>query len=244
MKINFLSLVDIPIYEQLQLEEALLRTNEENWCLVNYGSPPAIVLGISAKTHLVVNKEIYLQKPVPIIRRFSGGGTVYVDENTIFTTFIFNQPSSPDKALAWTKDFYQPVFSSFPFHLKENDYTNGEKKFGGNAQYFRKNRFLHHTSFLYDYEEASMNYLLYPPRTPTYRSGRSHSDFLTKLIPYFQNKEEFVARIKDEIDRNFTISIPSRIEALASLHLDHRKTTSLVKMCSDVHDALHEHTCH
>ena len=36
-----------PILEQLQLEEALFRADQRNWCLLNSGSPPAIVMGIS-----------------------------------------------------------------------------------------------------------------------------------------------------------------------------------------------------
>ena len=31
-----------------------------------------------------------LRNPVPVIRRFSGGGTVFVDANTLFVTWICN----------------------------------------------------------------------------------------------------------------------------------------------------------
>ncbi|NGX54212.1 MAG: hypothetical protein K1000chlam4_00937, partial [Chlamydiae bacterium] len=46
---SLLHLSGLPIFEQLQLEEALLRADEGNWCLINSGVPPAIVMGISAK---------------------------------------------------------------------------------------------------------------------------------------------------------------------------------------------------
>lgn len=240
MKLNFLKLKNMPIYEQLQLEEALLRADEENWCLLNYGTPPAIVLGVSAKPHLVVNQEIYLAKPVPVIRRFSGGGTVYVDENTVFVTFIFNHSSFPEQVLNWSKEFYQPVFSCLPFYLRENDYTIGEKKCGGNAQYFRKNRFLHHTSFLYDFEATNMSYLLYPPKTPQYRNGRSHLDFLTKLTDHFPNKDAMIEKISTQLQKSYQIELKTFEAAANVLSLDHRKITSLVKICDEVHDADHE----
>lgn len=38
----------MPILQQLHLEERLLRTSSDNWCLINDGtSSPAIVMGLS-----------------------------------------------------------------------------------------------------------------------------------------------------------------------------------------------------
>ena len=230
MKLNFLTLKRTPIFEQLQLEEALLRTNQENWCIINTDVPPSIVLGVSAKPHLVINPEIFHLRPIPVVRRFSGGGTVYVDENTLFVTFIFNYPSFPQKVLDWSEEFYRPIFSSIPFQLRENDYTVGEKKFGGNAQYFRKERFLHHTSFLFDYQESNMNYLLYPPKTPQYRQGRSHQDFLTKLTHHFESKEAVIDRISNELATHYKISNCTYQEAQSFLQIAHRKTTTLIEL--------------
>ena len=45
---RLLRLTRIPILQQLQLEEALLRADSSNWCIINDGTPaPAIVMGIS-----------------------------------------------------------------------------------------------------------------------------------------------------------------------------------------------------
>lgn len=45
---RLLRLHGFPILQQLQLEERLLRTTPDNWCLLNDGTaPPAIVMGIS-----------------------------------------------------------------------------------------------------------------------------------------------------------------------------------------------------
>ena len=46
--IKVLQLRQVPILRQLHLEEALLRADEGNWCILNDGTAqPAIVLGIS-----------------------------------------------------------------------------------------------------------------------------------------------------------------------------------------------------
>ena len=40
---------------------------------------------------------------------------------------------------------------------------------------------LHHTSFLWDYRSELMQYLRHPAKTPEYREGRTHLDFLVPL---------------------------------------------------------------
>lgn len=49
------------------------------------------------------------------------------------------------------------------------DYVFGDRKFGGNAQSITKNRWVHHTSFLWDYEAKNMSYLKLPAKAPQYR---------------------------------------------------------------------------
>ena len=94
MKIHWLFLDEKrSIYEQLLLEEALLRNDSRNFCIVNKGSSPAIVMGISGKAQELVDLAKAQSLQIPIIKRFSGGGTVIVDHNTLFVTFIFQKRS-------------------------------------------------------------------------------------------------------------------------------------------------------
>lgn len=99
---------------------------------------------------------------IAVIKRFSGGGTVIVDADTQFVSLIFNAAATPNVQLfpvplmQWTGDLYGggegSVFADVPgFRLRENDYVVGERKVGGNAQSISKNRWLHHTSFLWDF---------------------------------------------------------------------------------------------
>lgn len=45
---NLLRLKGTPILQQLHLEEKLLRTSKDNWCIINDGTDsPAIVMGVS-----------------------------------------------------------------------------------------------------------------------------------------------------------------------------------------------------
>ena len=46
--VKFLRLAAMPILQQLQLEEALLRATTDNWFILNEGTPdPTIVMGVS-----------------------------------------------------------------------------------------------------------------------------------------------------------------------------------------------------
>ncbi len=215
MKINLLILENKPILEQLKIEEGLLRTNHQNWMIINIGSPDAIVMGLSSKPDEWVDLLLAKKASIPIIQRFSGGGTVFVDQETLFTSFIINKDAVaieafPRPILNWTMEFYKKALGIENLQLRENDYTIGNLKVGGNAQYLTKNRWLHHTTFLHDFKVENMNFLLHPKRQPEYRKNRPHKDFITTLAPHV-GKKEFVTKIVQQLRSEFevhTVELP------------------------------------
>lgn len=227
---HLLSFENLPIFEQLQIEEALLRADERNWCLLNFGTAPAIVMGISGKQAELINPKKMLEKPLPIIRRFSGGGTVVVDEQTCFYSLIGNRsilnvPCYPQELLRWTEILYAPAFSGIEFALRDNDYVIANHKFGGNAQYISKERWLHHSSLLWNYNQNLMDYLLMPPKMPPYRQQRSHSSFLSTLSEHFVCKELFKSRMLTALQNQFTL-VKTNVEEIAHvLKKDYRRST-------------------
>ncbi|RLM62294.1 lipoate-protein ligase LplJ [Panicum miliaceum] len=115
------------ILRQLHLEERLLHHTEDNWCVINDGTmPPTIVMGVSGRVSELVEIEPILQDSVAIFRRFSAGGTVIVDQGTVFVTFICNrsavealQPFLRD-IMSWSGQLYGKVFDRFgEFHLRD-----------------------------------------------------------------------------------------------------------------------------
>jgi lipoate-protein ligase A len=183
-----------------------------------------------------------------VTKRFSGGGTVVLDVNSIWTTFIGRNKDFlphgvepfPRSIMKWTAEsLFGPAFtklenglSSVPvdehkttasdmttasgfghlgdknitkmdsdvlrprFRLRENDYVLGDFKMGGNAQSIVKDGWLHHTSFLWDYEASHMQYLMLPKKRPDYRGERSHRDFLVRLKSiYGDSSDIFVSSL-------------------------------------------------
>jgi len=219
-----------PIFEQLKVEEALLHTSSDNWCIINEGSSPAIVMGISAKPKEWINLKKMETAPLPLIQRCSGGGTVIVDEETLFVSFIFQKtlfdfPCYPRHILRWSEKFYKVALSIPGFCLCENDYVIGMNKCGGNAQYIKKARFIHHSTFLWDYQEKHMDYLLYPPTTPIYRATRTHSDFLCRLKDHLTSKHDFISYIKQTLSTRYDLSEIDINKIAPILQMPHQQNT-------------------
>jgi lipoate-protein ligase A len=230
--LQLVQLKGAPILEQLKWEEAILRADNRNWCVINHGSPPAIVMGISGQLQTLVDQQHLQTSPIPVIRRFSGGGTVVIDEDTLFVTFIFNKqdlpvPSFPEPIMRWTEQFYRPLFHPHPFNLQENDYVMENKKFGGNAQSITKTRWLHHSSFLYNYNSHRMKYLHLPAKAPSYRHQRSHEEFLCCLKDYWPSLENLTNKLVSELRKGFRLVKTDTEELNRLLELPHRKATKL-----------------
>eukprot|EP00531_Pseudo-nitzschia_arenysensis_P015903 CAMPEP_0116114954 /NCGR_PEP_ID=MMETSP0329-20121206/247_1 /TAXON_ID=697910 /ORGANISM="Pseudo-nitzschia arenysensis, Strain B593" /LENGTH=368 /DNA_ID=CAMNT_0003608351 /DNA_START=87 /DNA_END=1190 /DNA_ORIENTATION=+ len=178
-----------------------------------------IVMGIGGKAEKLLNSRNVMEDQLLVVKRFSGGGTVVMDENAIWTTLIAGRrihevddttnnilcKPYPRDIMKWTADaVFGPTFDlmneqtqsqSLPtFSLQEDDYvlkfggdTGETRKMGGNAQAITgKQGWLHHTSFLWDYEDVNMErYLKLPEKRPDYRVDRSHKDFLVKLKEHY-----------------------------------------------------------
>lgn len=233
--LHVVQLNNVSIFQQLQWEEALLRADQRNWCLINRGSPQAIVMGISGSADQMIDKKALKQKSIPIIKRFSGGGTVLIDPNTIFVTWICNTADvsvacCPTQIHIWAENFYKHAWPFVPLKFKENDYVIGDRKCGGNAQYLCKNRWLHHTSFLWDYDSEKMNTLLMPKKMPSYRNERNHSQFLCRLKEHVSEIGMLENRLIKSLQEMFDMTKKEPQDLIQAGLKEHRRATHLVEM--------------
>eukprot|EP00614_Pseudopedinella_elastica_P028147 CAMPEP_0172629240 /NCGR_PEP_ID=MMETSP1068-20121228/166402_1 /TAXON_ID=35684 /ORGANISM="Pseudopedinella elastica, Strain CCMP716" /LENGTH=223 /DNA_ID=CAMNT_0013439699 /DNA_START=45 /DNA_END=716 /DNA_ORIENTATION=- len=90
--------------------------------------------------------------------------------------------------MTWSEKAYRPAMAELlgaeaaaNFRARENDYVIGDLKFGGNAQAVTRRDWVHHTSFLWDFDPTHMELLTQPAKQPKYRANRGHLEFLTTL---------------------------------------------------------------
>lgn len=118
--IHVLRLPRLPTLRMLHIEEILLRHDplKRNFLLLNHVLPKddAVVLGISGKPEKLVHIENTNHDGVPMVKRYTGGGTVYVDDKVRFVSFIMNKASLPNvnpyphDIMKWTEKVYRTVF--------------------------------------------------------------------------------------------------------------------------------------
>jgi len=200
----------------------------------------AVVMGIGGHPKKLLDIDTTKSDGVLVLKRFSGGGTVVVDHSSLWTTFICRTDALPHvkpyprDIMKWSADaVFEPTFQLLneeiksqnqdvnvetpDFALKDNDYVFGDMKFGGNAQAIIGDGWLHHTSFLWDYVDGHMDYLLLPEKRPEYRGQRSHDEFLVKLSKYYETlnggKNAFYQKVKKATEDVFDVDEVSFEEA-------------------------------
>lgn len=137
-------------YFNLALEEYLF-SKEEQYLLI-WRSNESVVIGKHQNVYEEVNIEYAKRHDIPILRRLSGGGTVYHDIENINISFLGNQ-----KQLNGEFHSYSEMIQTFLHTLdipstvnNRGDLLLNSKKISGCAQYLKKGRLLHHATLLVD----------------------------------------------------------------------------------------------
>ena len=114
---------------------------------------PTLMIGRYQNTLAEINMPYAREHDINIVRRVTGGGTVYTDPNGWQFSFIVRQPGERRIEFA---SFTKPILEAMHAlgvdaqHTGRNDLTIDGKKFSGNAQYVRRDVVLHHGSLLFD----------------------------------------------------------------------------------------------
>jgi lipoate-protein ligase A len=179
----------------LACDEALLdlcENGDENgvlrvWEPDNY----FVVLGYSNKVSTEVNVAACQEQSIPILRRFTGGGTVVQGPGCVnYTAAVRNEcvgiPADLTDSYRFVLSRHLTVLQSYvpePIRIQgTSDLAIGGRKFSGNAQHRKRLCSLFHGTILLRFDISVIARCLpLPSKQPAYRESRSHEAFLSNL---------------------------------------------------------------
>ena len=148
-------------YFNFALEEYLLTQKDlgDDEIFLFWRTSPTVMVGRYQNTLAEINEPYVKANNVNLVRRNSGGGTIYTDMGAWQFTFI--QKNYKNEGISFSK-FTTPVVEALRAEGVDasfsgrNDLMIGNRKFSGNAQYIKDNAMLHHGSLLFDTDIKSM----------------------------------------------------------------------------------------
>lgn len=138
-------------YQNHALEEWLMDNAEED-CFMLWRNEKAILLGKNQNAYSEINMPYAAEQGIKIVRRITGGGTVFTDEGNVMFTFI---SCNGRKDFSDFKRFTEPILQALrrmgvPAEFTgRNDLTIEGRKFSGNAQCRYRDKLLHHGTLMY-----------------------------------------------------------------------------------------------
>ncbi|MFD2042743.1 lipoate--protein ligase [Ornithinibacillus salinisoli] len=140
----------------LAMEEYILQNfGERDTYLLFYINKPSIIIGRNQNTIEEINTEYVEENGIKVVRRLSGGGAVYHDEQNLNFSFITKDDG--DSFHNFEK-FTKPVVEALqklgvPAELKgRNDLLADGRKISGNAMFSTKGRMFSHGTLMLDSE--------------------------------------------------------------------------------------------
>jgi lipoate-protein ligase A len=136
----------------LALEEILLKKRPGDYFILSVNRP-SVIIGKHQIAHRESDTRYVNENNIPVIRRISGGGTVYHDHGNLNFSFIVN--SEEGKQIDFRK-YTNPVADFLISRGVEarfegrNDLRVNGFKISGNAEHVFRKRVLHHGTLLFD----------------------------------------------------------------------------------------------
>ena len=187
-----------PFFNQA-FEDYVFRTFREDEVLLLWRNRPAVVVGCYQNICREVHVRALLEQNIPVVRRMSGGGTVYHDLGNLNYTLIPGQSGALDydRCLA-------PVLRALnalgvPAQKSRTcDMTVDGKKISGSAQKIAGGRVLHHGTLLFDSDLSLLDEITTGRKNDAFCSRGTESAIctVTNLRPYLKDDCEIVTFAK------------------------------------------------
>ena len=197
----------------LAAEEYLLRQTDMDVFML-WENAPCLVIGKHQNPVMEINASCLIDEKIPVIRRISGGGTVFHGPGNLNFSFITTSSDQEDKINF--QGFTKPILDYLNSKGVQAEMTgisnltvNG-LKFSGNAAHVFKNRSIHHGTLLFEADLKAVDRCLRKVdssiQTKAVQSIRAQ---ITNLKPYFTDFmtfDVFRNELKEFICNDFAIN--------------------------------------
>ncbi len=202
-------------YFNLAAEEYFLRERKEDLFML-WRNEPSVIIGKHQNGLAEINMDFVRKNGVKVVRRLSGGGTVFHDLGNLNFTFVSTGQSNQ---LVDFRKYTLPILEVLRDKLGidalfegRNDLTIKGMKFSGNAEHVFKDRVLHHGTLLFSSVmtdlSAALNVDPAKFQDKAVKSVRSRvtniSEHLTKPISIIEFTQMIMAHI---IENNDSIEV-------------------------------------
>jgi lipoate-protein ligase A len=218
-------------YLNLAAEEYLLKYFSQDVFML-YRNPASVIVGKHQNMMAEINLAFVRKNHIPVVRRLTGGGTVFHDPGNVNFCFIMNGEAGK---LVDFRKYTQPildVLKTMGLDAKfegKNDLRINGLKFSGNAEHVFKKRVLHHGTILYSSELGKLSEAIKVTEGKYFhksvQSVRSKVTNIQSLLNVKLSVEDFMSEIYNFIEKknleaeiySFSKSDIKEIESLAKI---------------------------
>ena len=193
---------------------------------------PYVCIGVHQEIALEVDEDYCQQNELPIYRRHVGGGAVYLDQNQLFTHFIYPRKKAPEYAVNLYPRFIEPVVRTYQdfgvdaAYRPINDIHVRGRKIGGTGAASLGEATVMAGGFMFDFDTEKMSKCLKVPSEKFRDKLKSGlDDYMTTIVkeldsppPREELLQHFYDHCRDCLDVTPTPDKPtdSEIAAIAS----------------------------